>query len=84
MSANEPSDRMPMVWEDLKFDPQAIDPRGFPREPDDVNFDSGIFTFYKQVIALRRDYRALNHGEFEIVETDEEVALAATSETPET
>src|SRR5438067_10515192 len=27
--ATDPDDRMPMVWDDLKFEPQAIDPRGF-------------------------------------------------------
>ncbi len=29
---HDPDDRMPMVWEDLKYDPQAIDPRGDERE----------------------------------------------------
>ena len=40
---HDPDDRMPMVWADLKYDPQAIDPRGDEREPDDVNFDPADF-----------------------------------------
>ena len=29
---HDPDDRMPMVWADLQYDPQAIDPRGDERE----------------------------------------------------
>ncbi len=61
---HDPDDRMPMVWEDLKYDPQAIDPRGEDREPDDVNFEPEIFAYYKSAIALRRAHDALNHGDY--------------------
>lgn len=67
--ADDPDDRMPMVWQDLKFEPQATDPRGTPRAADDVNFNEVMYAFYKQVIALRRDYKALNKGDFAVVET---------------
>ncbi len=69
---HDPDDRMPMVWADLKHEPQAIDPRGDEREPDDVNFDPGIFKFYKDAVALRRAHDALNHGDYRVVFTDNE------------
>jgi glycosidase len=67
---HDPDDRMPMVWADLKYDPQAIDPRGDEREPDDVNFDQQIFDYYKSAVALRRGHDALSHGDYSVVFTD--------------
>jgi glycosidase len=61
---NDPDCRMPMIWEDLKYDPQAIDPRGRPRTADDVGFDRGLFEFYKKTIALRRGIPALTTGDY--------------------
>ena len=68
---HDPDDRMPMVWKDLKYDPQAIDPRGRERQPDEVKFDEDLFNFHKQAIALRRQHDALNHGDFAIITTDD-------------
>ena len=69
---HDPDDRMPMVWEDLKYDPQAIDPRGDERAPDEVKFEPEIFAFYKSAVALRRQHDALNHGDYQVVSTDNE------------
>ena len=69
---NDPDDRMPMVWEDLKYDPQSTDPRGDEREPDEVKFEPEIFNYYKSAIALRRSHDALSHGDYEVVTTDNE------------
>jgi cyclomaltodextrinase / maltogenic alpha-amylase / neopullulanase len=69
---HDPDDRMPMVWADLKYDPQAIDPRGRERTEDDNNFDADLFAFYKKVIDFRRQQHALNHGDFDIVKADDD------------
>jgi cyclomaltodextrinase len=69
--AFDPDDRMPMVWSDLQYDRQTIDPRGKKRQPDEVKFDQELFKFYKNAIALRRQHDALNHGEFSILATDD-------------
>lgn len=61
---NDPDERMPMVWADMKFDPQAIDPRGGTRKPDEVKFDEGLFAFYKSAVALRKSNRVLSHGDY--------------------
>jgi len=37
-----------------------------------VKFDPEIFAFYKSAIALRRGHDALNHGDYEVVATDDE------------
>ncbi|MBA3961669.1 MAG: alpha-glucosidase C-terminal domain-containing protein [Chthoniobacterales bacterium] len=67
---HDPDDRMPMVWADLKYDPQAIDPRGDEREADDVNFNREVFDYYKSAVALRREHDALNHGDYSVVFQD--------------
>ena len=69
--AHDPDCRMPMVWKDLKFEPQAIDPRGTPRRPDNVNFDPGVFAFDKSVIALRNAHPALATGSVRFLASDD-------------
>jgi glycosidase len=65
--AQDPDNRMPMAWPDLKFDPQVLDPRGGTHEPQDVNFDSAVFKFYKDVVRLRREHAAFRRGDFQFV-----------------
>jgi len=65
--AHDPDCRMPMVWKDLKFDPQATDPRGIGRSPDDLNFDAHLFAFYKSAIAFRKAHAVLADGPVEFL-----------------
>lgn len=65
---DEPDNRMPMVWQDMRFAPRLLDPRGKPRVEDDPNFNLAVHSFYKQVLQLHRDYRALNGGTFSLLE----------------
>src|SRR4029079_18702157 len=68
---HDPDDRMPMVWPDMTYDPQAIDPRGNERTPDDVSFDQQLFDYYKRAIALRRQHEALNQGDYTLLTADD-------------
>ncbi len=70
--ADDPDDRMPMVWRDLAYEPQRADPRGRPRPEDGMDFDDDVFAFYKQVIALRNDQPALRHGTFSPLVADDD------------
>jgi glycosidase len=79
--AGDPDDRMPMIWQDEEYEPQAADPRGREREPDEVEFDEELFNFYKRAIALRREHDALNHGDFAIVTTEDAEHVIVTSRT---
>lgn len=75
--ATDPDSRMPMVWADMKYDPQAIDPRGTPRQPDEVAFDADLFQFYKSAIDLRHKHDSLRRGEFTVAGAfDSEQAVA--------
>ena len=69
--ADDPCDRMPMVWPDLTYDPQQADPLGRKREPDEVKFDENLFNYYRAAIAMRRESGALRHGAIEFVTADD-------------
>jgi glycosidase len=69
--ADDPCDRMPMVWPEMKFERQAADPLGRPRQPDAVGFDEGLHGFYRAAIALRRESSTLRRGEIEFTTTDD-------------
>ena len=74
---DDPDDRMPMVWPDLKYEPQVGDPRGRPREPDPVEFDRGLHDYYKTIVALRNGHPSLRRGEFRVLATKDDGAAIA-------
>ncbi|MFO0791261.1 MAG: glycoside hydrolase family 13 protein [Pirellulales bacterium] len=74
---DDPCDRMPMVWPEMKFDPQASDPLNRPRQPDAVGFDEGLFNYHRAAIALRRENSALRRGDIKFVLTDDPAEFLA-------
>jgi glycosidase len=66
-SADDPDDRMPMVWPDLTFEPQKISPAGQPMRNDDLNFDASLHSFYKEALALRRKHPELVDGPMRVL-----------------
>ena len=75
--ADDPCDRMPMVWPELSYDPQQVDPLNRKRQSDPVAFDHDLFRFYQAAIKLRRDVPALCRGEIEFVATDDQAQFLA-------
>ncbi len=74
---NDPDDRMPMLWDDLIYRPQAADPRGRARKPDAVAFDRELFRFHKEAISLRKNHAVLRGGGYRAVGTfDDEQSFA--------
>jgi glycosidase len=69
--ADDPCDRMPMVWPDRQYEPQRSDPLGRPREADLVEFDQSLFNFYRAAIGLRRESAALRRGAIEFIAADD-------------
>ncbi len=68
--ADDPNDRMPMVWPDMTYDPQRHVPRQGPRPPTPWN-STGFCTI---TIVLRcgcdDQHSALRRGAIEFIETD--------------
>jgi cyclomaltodextrinase len=75
--ADDPCDRMPMVWHDLAYQPQATDPRGRERPVDPVAFDTELFAFYRAAIAMRQRFPALRRGAIEFLPADDAAGLLA-------
>lgn len=70
--ADDPDDRMPMVWSDLTYAVQQADPLGRPRSVDSVAFDQDLYDFYSRAIHLRHDHEALRRGTFKVLAADDE------------
>ena len=73
--ADDPCDRMPMVWQELSYDAQQADPLGRPRPTNSVAFDSDLFQYYQAAIKLRRDNAALRRGDVEFVTADDQAGF---------
>lgn len=65
--ADDPDNRMPMVWPDLVYERQTSDPLGRRRPVDEVKFDNALFTYYRSAVRLRRRHAALRRGTFRVL-----------------
>jgi len=64
---DDPEDRKPMVWPEFSYQPEMADPWGRKRSPDSVSFDYDLFSWYKNLIFIRKTTPALSHGNTERV-----------------
>jgi cyclomaltodextrinase len=69
-SADDPSDRQPMVWKDLE-----------PYDNPEVKFDQEKFDWYQKLIAIRQHFPALQTGFFHPVLIDDRRGIIAYSRT---
>ncbi|TSA27861.1 MAG: alpha-amylase [Ignavibacteriales bacterium] len=59
---DDPDCRKPMVWPELNYDAETAHPSGLPRVKDKVKFDKNIFDWYKKIISIRNQNKALSLG----------------------
>ncbi|MFL5495487.1 MAG: glycoside hydrolase family 13 protein [Gemmatimonadales bacterium] len=57
--ADDPDERKPLVWADLRYDDETTDPLGRPRRRDRVVPDTALFRVYRDLIALRKQHLRL-------------------------
>jgi cyclomaltodextrinase len=57
--ADDPDERKPVVWADLRYDDETTDPLGRPRHRDRVVPDSALFRVYHDLITLRKQHLRL-------------------------
>ena len=72
---DDPDDRKPMIWADLRYDDEANDPRQLARPRDAVAFDQELFNFYRSAIRLRVMLPALRRGSFDVLYTNDAAAI---------
>jgi cyclomaltodextrinase len=57
--ADDPDERKPMVWADLRYEDETADPLGRPRRPDAVAPDTALFRVYEDLIEMRKQHLRL-------------------------
>jgi glycosidase len=76
--ADDPDERKPLVWADLRYDDETTHPFGRPRHRDRVVPDTALFAVYRDLIALRKqNLRLLVDGTLSWLLTDDERGLLA-------
>lgn len=75
--ADDPDCRKPMVWRDLKFEPERAHPLGGSRPVDHVVPDRDLLKFYRQCVHLRRDHVVLRRGDFAWLRADDATRVVA-------
>ena len=76
--ADDPDERKPLVWADLRYDDETTDPVGRPRRRDRVVPDTALFGVYHDLIALRKEHlRLFVDGTLRWLLTDDAQGLLA-------
>jgi cyclomaltodextrinase len=76
--ADDPDERKPMVWSDLRYDAETAHPFGRPRRRDAVGADTALFRVYRELIDLRkRHLRLFVDGSLAWLGTDDARGLLA-------
>ena len=69
--SNDPDCRKPMVWADKEYDSETFNPNQSKHEADKVNFNTDLFNWYKKIIGLRNQYKAIKLGYYTTIETND-------------
>jgi glycosidase len=77
--ADDPCDRMPMVWEDLTYEARTLGPFGKLESSYPIKFDSELFNYYRRLINVRRDHPSLRHGSVQYLATNDQTQTIAFS-----
>lgn len=73
--ANDPDDRKPMIWEDIKYEDEVTNPDGSKRPADQVAVNKALQQHYRTLIQLRNRLPALQLGDFSTLLIDDKNGL---------
>ena len=59
--ANDPDDRKPMIWDDIRYEDEVTNPDGSLRPADKVAVNRQLQQHYRLLIQLRQQLPALQH-----------------------
>lgn len=74
---DDPDDRKPMVWPDLKYENETYSTATKFTDSDPVVFDHELFEFYKKVLHLRQRHPALRQGTITTLHKDDAAGIYA-------
>mgnify|MGYP003492491381 FL=1 len=76
--ANDPCPRKPMLWSDLIYENEKVNPDQSLKTKEAKNkVDSNLFEFYKKLIKIRNDNKVLSIGNFKTLLADDEKSIYA-------
>jgi glycosidase len=76
--ADDPDERKPMVWADLRYEDETTHPFGRPRPRNRVEPDTALFRVYRELVALRKqNLRLFVDGALNWLVTDDGRSLLA-------
>ncbi len=79
--ANDPCCRKPMVWPDMNYEPETVNPDQSPRkEQNRVYYNENLYDHIKKYIGIRNKYKALQKGNFNTVLAENEGLYAFSRE----
>jgi glycosidase len=64
---DDPDCRKPMVWSEFRYESEIADPLDRERKPDSVFFNTNLFNYYKKLIAIRKENKALTAGDLDFL-----------------
>ena len=70
--ADDPDDRMPMVWDDLTYQPRSHGPFEPMDPPQPITFDKELHAYYQSSLKLRSESKALRQGDINVIATDDD------------
>lgn len=71
--ANDPCCRKPMLWSDLDYEDEKLNPdQSFRDNSYKVKINDDLFNHYKKLIEIRKSHKALNLGEYKTILTDDQ------------
>ncbi|MDP2036584.1 MAG: glycoside hydrolase family 13 protein [Ignavibacteria bacterium] len=72
---DDPDERKPNVWPELKYEPETTHPYGKTRQVDEVKFDKKLFSFYQQMAKIRNENKVLTLGKinFKIIDSGRKI-----------
>jgi cyclomaltodextrinase len=73
--ADDPDNRKPLIWPEIKFENESKHPLGLCRPNDEVVFDSILFDYYRALVNMRRQYHSLQKGRLEFLRAYENQGL---------
>jgi len=74
---DDPDNRKPIVWDDISYEMETHHPLGINRTADSVKVNEELFSFYKNMIKLRKENPVLAFGHLDYVLVDDARNLLA-------
>lgn len=74
---DDPDERKPMLWPDLKFDPEESHPFGKPRPRDSNEINKDLLQYYTKLIHIRTRHEGLMIGNSTPILTDDSMDIYA-------